>query len=272
MERDVLARVVTLPFYDPDGTRLKGGDWSPPSAAPPPLARPPTKVSAFHNRLRATGAAMVEVDSWQQADRIGGANDEARRAREGIGVLDVSPLQKLALKGTDVGDVLARLCGDSPAPGLGQVARTDVGGNACVIARVADDEALLLAPASAREPLEAAVSSAIGTGDGCHHLVDLTSTLAGLRLVGPRCRDVLGKLTSADLRDRFVPSGSCAQVGLARIPALIVRLDLAGLPGYEVYVSRDYGEYAWDVLFDAGREFGIALVGLSAWRTLSQEA
>jgi glycine cleavage system aminomethyltransferase T len=56
------------------------------------------------------------------------------------------------------------------------------------------------------------------------------------------------------------------------VPALLVRRDLPGLPSYEVYASRDYGEYVWDVLYEAGREFGIAPIGQSAWRTLSEEA
>ena len=60
--------------------------------------------------------------------------------------------------------------------------------------------------------------------------------------------------------------------GEAKIPALIVRRDVAALPSYELYVSRDYGDYAWDVLFEAGREFGIAPLGRLALLTLSEEA
>src|SRR5207302_10566816 len=47
-ERDVPARVVKLPFYDPEGARVKGGDWSPPDGAPPEVTPTPTKRSAFH--------------------------------------------------------------------------------------------------------------------------------------------------------------------------------------------------------------------------------
>lgn len=271
-ERDVSARVVPLPFYDPEGARLKGVDWSPPGTAQIEPSRAPTKLSAFNDRLRARGATFVEVDGWQQAERIGSADDEIRQSRDGIGVVDVSPSGKLDLKGEDVAGLLGRLCGDAPAPGLLRAARIDVADVAVVLVRLAEDQALVLTPAAARGQVAEMISGAIGEGNGCQHLTDVTSTLAGLRLVGPYARDVLRKLTSADLRDRVVPNESCAQVGLAKIPALIVRRDVAGLPSYEVYVSRDYGEYVWDVLFEAGREFGIAPLGLTAWRTLSEEA
>ena len=271
-ERDVPARVVTLPFYDPEGARLRGGDWKPPAGPPPASAATPPKLSAFHHRLVAAGATLVDVDGWRQAERIGGVENEVRRAREGVGVVDVSPAGKLDLKGTGVAGLLARLCGDAAAPGLHQVGRVDVGGSAVVLARLAEDQALVLTPAGARGGMTDAISGTMGAENDCHHLTDVTSTLAGLRLVGPRCRDLLRKLTSADLRDRVVPTESCAQVGLAKVPALILRLDRTGLPTYELYISRDYGEYLWDVLFDAGGEFGIVPIGLSAGRTLSEEA
>jgi sarcosine oxidase subunit alpha len=272
-ERDVSARVVRLPFYDPEGARLKGGDWSPPSAGRSESWPTPTKLSAFHDRLRGRGATPVDVDGWQQAERIANVEDEARRSRDGIGVVDVSPSGKLDLKGVDVAALLARLGGDGiTVPGLLQNARIDIGGDRVVVVRLAEDHTLVITPAAARGRVAEAIAGAISGGDGCHHLTDVTSTLAGLRLVGPRSCDVLRMVTSADLRDRVVPNETCAQVGLARIPALIVRRDVAGLPSYEVYVARSYGEYAWDVLFEAGREFGITPLGLAAWRMLSEEA
>ena len=116
------------------------------------------------------------------------------------------------------------------------------------------------------------IAREIGGGDVCCHLTDVTSTLVGLGLVGPRCRDVLRKLTSADLRDRVLSNDACAQLGFAKVPALLARRDRSGLPSYWLCVSRDYGEYVWDVLFEAGRELDIAPIGLSAWRALAEEA
>jgi len=157
-------------------------------------------------------------------------------------------------------------------PEVSRVARVEIGGSPVTVARLAQDQALVLTPAATREAVVATIAGEVASGNACCHLTDLTSTLAGLSLVGPRCRDVLRKLTSADLRDRVVPNASCAQVGLARVPALILRRDLAGLPSYEVYVARDYGEYVWDAVFEAGHEFGLALIGRQAWRMLSEEA
>src|SRR5262249_41596062 len=108
--------------------------------------------------------------------------------------------------------------------------------------------------------------------EGCMHVTDVTSTLAAFSLVGPRSREVLNTLTPLNLTDRSLPDYSCAQTHLAKCHATLARLDVSGLLAYRLFVTRDYAEFVWDALMEAGHDPGalwaIAPVGMEAWRAL----
>ena len=102
------------------------------------------------------------------------------------------------------------------------------------------------------------------------HVTDVTSTLAAFSLVGPRSRELLSKLTSLNLTDRCLPDFSCAQTQLAKCHATLARLDASGLLAYRLFVTRDYAEFVWDALMEAGHDCGLAPIGMEAWRALGQ--
>ena len=76
------------------------------------------------------------------------------------------------------------------------------------------------------------------------------------------------KLTTLDLRPAQFPDLSCAQGSLAGIHTLVIRADIQAHLAYQVYCGREFGEYLWDALLDAGQEFGARPFGLAAQRQL----
>ena len=46
-------------------------------------------------------------------------------------------------------------------------------------------------------------------------------------------------------------------------------MDQAGVPSYQLYFGREFGEYIWDVLMDAAQRYGGAPVGFQAMERLS---
>jgi len=75
--------------------------------------------------------------------------------------------------------------------------------------------------------------------------VDVTGALAGFVVAGPRLEDFLARTVAIDPAD--LGPGGCTAASWARIPAILVIKDLSE-PAVEIYVSSDYGRYAWDVL------------------------
>jgi glycine cleavage system aminomethyltransferase T len=55
---------------------------------------------------------------------------------------------------------------------------------------------------------------------------------------------------------------------MAKIHAIIARSDWGSLTAYRLLVARDVGEYAWDVLWEAGHDLGLAPIGRAAERIL----
>ena len=49
---------------------------------------------------------------------------------------------------------------------------------------------------------------------------------------------------------------------------MLVRADLGDLPSYQLFFSRDFGEYMWETLLETAEYFGGGPVGLEAMSEL----
>ncbi len=206
------------------------------------------------------GAHMVERDGWLQPAFYASADHEARILAEIIGICDVSPTGKLLLKGGDLSGFLNAVLSFDDSLAVGDVRKVSNPARGS-LARLTADECLILC-----EP-EAVADwiSALGepTRDRVY-IIDQTSGLCGVRLVGPGSDALLSKLSEFDTSPGAFANMSCAQSRFAEIHGTIVRTDLGPLPSYDLFFSREFGEYAWDAIFEAGEEFGAAPVGLKA--------
>ncbi|MGH3344544.1 MAG: sarcosine oxidase subunit gamma, partial [Carbonactinosporaceae bacterium] len=111
-----------------------------------------------------------------------------------------------------------------------------------------------------RERLAAGLSGVSGAA-GFVTLVDLTHGRALVRLSGVQAGDVLAKVCGIDLRDGVTPDGAALRTSVARLVTDVVRDDRPGTPSYLLHCERSSGQYLFDALFDAGRQFGIDVDG-----------
>jgi heterotetrameric sarcosine oxidase gamma subunit len=100
------------------------------------------------------------------------------------------------------------------------------------------------------------------------YVTDVTSVYAQFLLAGPRCREVLSKLTSLNLSEGSLPNLTSGQSSLAHVHAIVLRKDIDRIPAYHLLVSREYGESVWDSLLHAGHEFYLSPFGLQAQQML----
>ena len=230
----------------------------------------PAKLSPLHHEHVSEGATFRAIDGWQVAVSYGTSAEDLAAAREAGGICDISHFGKLTVYGACALAGLARLLGmDSPL-GVGESRDVDlaVGGGGEVSARVAGlsyDEALVLTQASDTNAVRDALETAL---DGCAHVTDLTSTRAAVHVLGPKSHRVLSKVVELDIDPRVFPDGACAQGKAAEIHALVIRADVGGVLGYQVFVTRDFGDYLWEALVHAGVREGVGPVGLDALETL----
>jgi heterotetrameric sarcosine oxidase gamma subunit len=118
------------------------------------------------------------------------------------------------------------------------------------------DEWLMLGACGAADALAAQVLPPA-------NVVDLTHARALVRLTGADSARLLEKLCAIDLDDRSTPDGSAFRSSVAKLVTDVVREDDAGTRSYWLNCEWSSGQYLFDALLDAGREFGIEVDG---WR------
>ena len=214
----------------------------------------PKRLTAMHHLHLAAGAVMVEEAGWSRPARYADPEAERARLRESVGVCDVSPLLKVSVQGDGLETALPELEGVA----AGRLVRRTGG---AVAARLAPDEAVVIAPPA---PCGADVSSMLA-GDGADvQAIDITSGMAGAAVMGPAAGRALASLTDLDISDRAFPDMAAAQTRFAEVYGLLLRIDRDGLPAYQIYFSRDFGQYMWEALVETAHHLGGGAVGIEA--------
>jgi heterotetrameric sarcosine oxidase gamma subunit len=98
-------------------------------------------------------------------------------------------------------------------------------------------------------------------------VVDLTSAFTTIGLWGPRARDILGRLTDADISHEGFPFLTCRGVELGNVEVLASRISYVGELGWELYVPMEQGARVWELLHEAGRPDGAVPVGIGVYGT-----
>jgi len=95
--------------------------------------------------------------------------------------------------------------------------------------------------------------------------------LNGLSIAGPQSRDVLAKVTRADVSNEGFPFMAIARMDIGMAPCLVGRVSYTGDLGYEIWVAPEYQRHVFQTLTAAGAEFGIGLFGSRALNALRLE-
>lgn len=226
-------------------------------------------------RHRALGAKVVEYAGWLMPLQYSGIIEEHRAVRQRAGLFDLSHMGELFVEGAEAGAGLAAaLVTNPPALSVGRahysMICTEAGGviDDLIVYRLAEDRYLVVANAANT----AAVSDALAERlHGMRAILDdrsLTTALCAVQ--GPRSVEILAPLTDVDLGAlRYY---AIAEGHVAGIRALVARTGYTGEDGFEVFVDTSAAESLWDALFEAGRDHGLARVGLGARDTLRLEA
>ncbi|EHH06684.1 dimethylglycine dehydrogenase [Mesorhizobium amorphae CCNWGS0123] len=107
--------------------------------------------------------------------------------------------------------------------------------------------------------------------DGSVRIEALGPKLTGLAVAGPMARDLLAKVTRADVSNTAFPFMAIARMDIGMAPCLVGRVSYTGDLGYEMWVAPEYQRAAFQALMAAGEEFGIGLFGSRALNSLRLE-
>jgi len=266
------------------GTSL--GDVGTTTARPPWHAVPmgalagrpfePAKRSSIHGRHRDLGANVMWAGDWRRAYDYGDPQSEAMAVHEAAGLIDVSTLGKLIVRGPDAGEFLDRLYPNrlsNLAPGRIRygVLTSDAGrimddGTIC---RLDDDSFYVTTTSSGAGAVHEWFSWWLADWTELKvQLTDVTQGLGAVNLAGPRSREIMGKLTELDCSAEAFKYLDGKHAEVAGAPCLILRIGFVGELGYEIHFPAAHGQDLWDALLDAGADYGIRPFGLEPQRIL----
>ncbi len=101
--------------------------------------------------------------------------------------------------------------------------------------------------------------------DGSAQLFDATSSWTTIGLWGPRARDILAGVTSADVSHAGFPFLSSKAVDINGVRTLASRISYVGELGWEIYVPMEQGLRVWDPIWEAGAAHGMVAAGIGMY-------
>jgi 4-methylaminobutanoate oxidase (formaldehyde-forming) len=102
-------------------------------------------------------------------------------------------------------------------------------------------------------------------------VVDETSTYACFGVWGPRARDILQPLTTADLSNEAFPFRHAKEIDIGFARVLCVRITYLGELGYELYIPAEQAVHVYERIVAAGRAFDLRHAGLKALASCRME-
>ncbi len=250
-------------------------------------------TSPFHHRLAAAGACFGEVAGWERPNwyappgvapryeySYGRQNwfehsaAEHVAAREAVALFDQSSFAKYLVEGPGAQAALQQVCANDVGGVPGDVVYTqwlnERGGVEAdlTVTRLAEDRYLVVTAAATRvrdlDWLRRHLPSEVAARD-------VTEELPVLGVMGPRARELLAGLTTADLSNDGFPFGTAQQIEVAGVPVRALRLSYVGELGWELYAAPDDAVALYDAVAEAGGPLGLRHAGMHAMNSLRTE-
>jgi glycine cleavage system T protein len=251
--------------------------------------------SILHDRLAAAGACFGEAAGWERPNWYAPAGVEPRykysfgrqnwfdysaqehkATRNAVALFDQSSFAKFVVEGRDAEDVLNRICANDVSGPVGKITYTqwlnERGGIEAdlTVTREAEDRFFVVTAAATQTRDFAWLRKSI-PADAQVAAFDVTSAYAVVGVMGPRSRELLQRVTDADLSNAAFPFGTSrvVDIGYGRVRAS--RITYVGELGWELYIATEFAPGIFDLLVEEGADLGVSLAGYHAMNSLRME-
>jgi glycine cleavage system aminomethyltransferase T len=253
------------------------------------------KLSPIHQRLVAQRAYFRDVSGWEGADWYApdGAEPvpgqltwerpdwfghwaaEHHAARTGVILMDMAFMAKFDVQGRDAGRVLERISANQVDGEPGRITYTQWLNEAgtleadLTVTKLADGKFWVVASDTAHRHALTWLRRHVG---GAHAFVtDVTSGYAQINVQGPRSRELLAAVTTADVSNEAFGFRAAAEIDIGFARVLCIRITYLGELGYELYIPAEQAVGVYDRLVAAGQAVGLRHAGLKALASLRME-
>ncbi|KAK7505724.1 hypothetical protein BaRGS_00002995 [Batillaria attramentaria] len=207
------------------------------------------------------------------------AQEEYWACKERVCLMDMSSFAKFELQsaGDEVVSFLQYLCSNDVDVDVGTIVHTgmqnEYGGyeNDCTIARLDHNKYYMICPATQQSRAWAWLTRHMPS-DGSVHLRDATSMFSGINIIGPHAQQLLADVTDiSTTRTDFRPM-TVKKMDVGNASGIwAMRLTHTGEDGFILYIPSEYALHVYDVLMNAGKDYGVRNAGYYALRHLRIE-
>ncbi len=228
------------------------------------------------NFFTPTGQQPVIEYTWGKPNWLPWSAAEQISTRTGVTVFDQTSFSKYVVVGRDAEAALQWLCTADVAVPVGRAVYTGML-NArgtyeadVTVTRTAPDEYLMVSGAATTERDKEHIRRCMPEGLDAH-VVDVTSAYAVFGVMGPRSRELLARLTDADLSDAGFPFGTSQVLSLGYATVRATRITYVGELGWELYVPAEFAVGVYEDLMTAGAGMDVGRGGYYAIDSLRLE-
>jgi 4-methylaminobutanoate oxidase (formaldehyde-forming) len=252
----------------------------------------PRIVSPLYDRLKARGAVFGSKLGWERPNWFapagiaphdvysmgrqnwfGPVGEEHAHVRTKAGLFDQSSFAKFEITGPRAAEALEAICANRVARDVGRLTYTQLlnsrGGIEAdlTVARLAEDQFYIVTGTGFRTHDFGWIADHLpSTGVT---LTDVTEEWGTLSLMGPRAREILAQVTTADVSNSALPFGSAREIAIAGAPVRALRVTYVGELGWELHVPLASTGAVFDALMAADPD--LRAVGYRALDSLRLE-
>jgi sarcosine oxidase, subunit alpha len=241
----------------------------------------PVRYSTIQPWHEANGAVPLVAGQWIRPEHYGDAAAEVHAVRNGVGIIDVSPIGKIDLRGRDVPRLLELVY-------VNKWSRLDVGkvryGIMCaedgvilddgVTGRLGEDHYMMSTTSGGAGTVWNWLDEWLQTGhpDWDVRMTAVTDGYASINVAGPRSRELLSRLTAIDLDPEAFPYMEVRTGTVAGVDDCFVwRIGFTGELSFEIHIPSAHGLEVWETLLREGEDLGVRTFGVEAQRILRLE-
>ncbi len=253
----------------------------------------PVKTTPLYEKLRDAGAVFAETYGWERAKwfSLDGSEEEYGFGRTnvfdavaaecemvttGVALSDMTAFAKFEVTGSGAESFFDRIGANRAPRSDGRIALTHLlteqGGieSECVVARESEGRFFVTSAIVAQQHDLDWMNQHIQPGEDVR-VEDVTDSIGVLSIVGPKSREVLSKVTDADLSNDSFPWLSAQRIAVADISVLALRVSYVGELGWELYHPIESMERLCAELQAAGQAHSMGWFGLYAMNSMRLE-
>ena len=255
----------------------------------------PLRTAPCYDRLKALGAVFGQKFGWERANWFAPtgvaqedhwsfrrskwfehAANEARHVAEHVGLLDMTAFAKCRVSGPGAEAFLDYLLANRLPKKIGRVGlchapntRGGVLSEFTVIREAADQ--FYLVSAGAFQRLDHDWLKKHMPADGSVQFQNLTNSIGVLAIAGPKARELMSRVTDADLSNEAFPWLMSHNIVVDMTPVRAARVNFVGELGWELHHPIECQNQVFDAVMAAGADLDIKPFGIRAMDMLRIE-